>query len=272
LTTVWGATTEVQRFAAPGVQTGATLTTDEGGGVTVIQQFDGAGWNRTSAQIVQDHGGGSVETQAFDANWNQLSATLVTTYGTTVETQAFDGAWNQTGATIVSHSDADTTQTQTFDGAWNQIGAEIVTVSGDQTTDRHFDGAWALTGGSVTTALSTTVDRVDSYDSGWTLLTSLTEATVRGAVGPQVFAGTAGVATTYVFDPGDIDGDAFASFTGAAASASGHDVIQFDGYGAAAHLVQLSASHWEVVSPTHQSEIFTVIGAFNPSAGDVVFH
>jgi hypothetical protein len=87
----------------------------------------------------------------------------------------------------------------------------------------------------------------------------------------ESFASTPGIATTYVFSPGDIDGDAFSQFVTDAMDPYSHDVLEFVGYGAGAALTQIDSSHWQISAPGHASEVFTLAASLNPAAGDVIF-
>jgi autotransporter passenger strand-loop-strand repeat protein len=271
-TQIQGGDTIVQTFGGAWNQLSASITAnDAADGVTITQTFDSA-WSQTSAVRVADLGGGVVQTQYFDAHWNQTSATRVTSNSDgSVETQDFNANWVQTGATIVSHPNVSTTITQYFDSAWNQLSADIVTVSGDVTTDRTFDARWNPTGGTVTTAIDATTDLVQTYDAAWDRLANGDHLIVSAQPGPQVFVSDSGVPATYVFHPGDINGDAFSGFVTAAANPAAHDVLEFVGYGAGAALTQIDASHWRITAPGQATEVFTLAAALNPAAGDVVF-
>ncbi len=186
-------------------------------------------------------------------------------------TQDFNALWVQTAATIVSHPSANVTATQNFDGDWRQIDADVLTVSGDQSTDQTFDADWAITGGIVTTQTGPNTETIALYNAQSVLQSTTTEAIIQAHAGPEVFASTPGTPTVFEFDPGQINGDAFARFVTAQSDPTSHDVLEFIGYGPGAHLTQIDSTHWEVVSQFDPPEVFILAGALNPAAGDVVF-
>ncbi len=269
-TTVAGDETIVQGFDGAWNQLSASIVTSDGKGVTVTQAFDSA-WRQVSATYVVDQGN-TVITQDFDAAWRQMAASIVTDLGGgTVETQDFDGNWSQTGATIVQHPNAASTITQHFDSAWRQMSAEIATISGSQTIDQTFDGNWNLTGGTVATLLSPDTDLIQTYDAQWNSISGGDQLTVQGQAAIESFADTPGVPTTFVFSPGDINGDAFSNFVTDAMNSSAHDVLKFIGYGPGAALSQIDASHWQITAPGMATEVFTLAAELNPAAGDAFF-
>ncbi len=171
----------------------------------------------------------------------------------------------------MQHPNANTTTTQTFDSAWDQLSADIVTVSGAVTTDDHYGAAWNLTGSTVTSALGPQTDLIQSFDAYGDHLAGQDQLVVQAQAGPQVFADAPGVATTWVLQPGDVNGDAFSGFVTAAMNPMVHDVLAFEGYGPTAALSQIDASHWQITAQGHATEVFTLAASLNPAAGDVVF-
>ncbi len=161
--------------------------------------------------------------------------------------------------------------TQTFDPDWDQISADIVTASGAVTIDQQFNGDWTLTGGTVTSTIGPNVDFVQAYDANWDQIANSGHLYVYAQAGLESFAAPTGIAVTYVIQPGDINGDAFSGFVTAAMNPGSHDVLEFEGYGPGAGLTQIDASHWQISAPGRASEVFTLAGMLNPSAGDVVF-
>jgi hypothetical protein len=268
-TQVDGARTIVQDFIGGFFQQSASITTqDAADGSTITQFFDSA-WNQTSA-VLTVSAGDTVKTQDFNSAWVQTSASIVTTTGGSVETQDFDANWNQTGASIVTHPNTSTTIVQDFDGGWNQLSASIVTVSGGTTIEYDYSGSWTLIGGTVTSALNAETDLIQTYDAAWTHEANEDRLVVQAQPGLQVFDGDSGVATTYVFHPGDLAGDAFTHFVTAAQDPTAHDVLDFIGYGAGAALTQIDSSHWQISAPGLATEVFTLSANLN-LATDVKF-
>jgi hypothetical protein len=266
-----GGSTELQDFNGSWQQTDATLTYSQGGGASLVEAFDGS-WDFLGAVTTQVQGDATI-VQDFGSAWQPLSASIVTSAGGgEIETQYFDGNWTQISATIVQHPSANQTVTQYFGADWNQISADILTVSGAQTIDQQFDGAWNLTGGTVTSAVGANEDLVQIYGPQWTVEVGQDRLIVYGQPGVESFADTPGLPTTFVFAPGDINGDAFSGFVTTAMDPSAHDVIAFDGYGPTASLTQIDASHWQISAQGHATEVFTLAASLNPAAGDVVFH
>jgi autotransporter passenger strand-loop-strand repeat protein len=270
-TQVNGGETIVQTFDGAFNQLSASITTTPAAGVSITQYFNSA-WSQTSAAYVTDGANGSVRTQYFNSAWQQTSATQVTELGGgELETQSFNGSWQQTSATIVQHPSAGVTITQNFDSAWDQLSADILTVSGAVSTDQTFNGSWQLTGGTVSTQLSPTTELVQTYDSSWDRLLGEDRLIVTATSGLESFADTPGAPTTWVFQPGQINGDAFSGFVTSAMDPSAHDVLEFVGYGPTATLTQIDASHWQITAQGHATEVFTLAANLNPAAGDVVF-
>jgi autotransporter-associated beta strand protein len=269
-TQVEGNRTVIQTFDGAWNQQSAVIVDNAGGGITITQDFN-SHWIQTSATYVSDNGAGQVIAQDFDAQWHQLSASIVTALGGgETETQYFDANWMQTAATIVQHPSANETVTQDFNGTWNQLDASIVTVNASQTIDQQFDGAWNLTGGTVTTTLGADADLVETYNSNWTLIAGEDRLVVRGQPAVESFAHTQGLPTTYVFHPGDINGDAFASFVTFEQNPAAHDVLEFVGYGASASLSAIDAVHWQITATGLPTEVFTLPAAL-VTGYDVVF-
>jgi hypothetical protein len=245
----------------------AAVRTSVAGAQTVTQDFNGA-WSQTSASIVTT-AGASVVTQTFDGAWSQTSARIVTTNGSTTIDQQFDGRWNQTSAQITQQLAANVTEEQVFNGAWQQTSAQIITVDGISTIDQRFDAGWNFLGAAITNQVSPDLQVVRTYDAHWTETGITEQAFAFGQTAAQSFTGT-GTPTTYVFHPGQIDGDSFTAFASGAGGVAAHDVLEFVGYGAGAHLTQLDATHWQVGAIGRASEIFTIAG-LSPASGDATF-
>jgi hypothetical protein len=301
--TVTGNETEFQNFDGNWNQQSASITFNEGGGDSVVQNFDSS-WNQTGAVVTTVNGFGTIvqnfspswvqtsatitrvngeltETQNFDANWNQTSANLTFKLENgTVESQNFDGDWNQTSATYTTVND-DQTQTQDYDASWVQTGATIVTVSGGQTTTQTFDANWNQTGVTIDTpnATSSLLDRFDTYNGQWQQ-TGETDTALNGGVSYYVFAVAGGAqsftaatthSTTYIFTPGSLAADSIAGLHTLNLGGAIHDVIDFEGYGSGAHLVQVNATEWQLVSTNHATESFTLTGGSTLGDGDYAF-
>ena len=274
-----GGNSIVQNFNGSWVQTGAVITTVNGS-TTQVQNFD-PNWAQQSASITQVNGA-VTQTQNFDANWNQTSANLTTNLGGgLVESQNFDAHWTQTSASITSHPSANQTEIQNFNASWVQTSATIATVANGQTTTQSFDGGWTFQGATIDTpnpdaALS---DRLDTYGPNWNPLTEVdtflnggqSYFTYGTSGGGQSFTAASGHSTTFIFTPGQITGDAIAGLHSNNVGGSLHDVIDFEGYGAGAHLVQVDSTHWQVVSTGHATETFTLTGGAVLAAGDYAF-
>ena len=304
ITQVNGAFTQVQNFDGNWNQLNASITDTEGGGNSVVQNFDGS-WNQTGAVVTTVNGsktqvqtfnpswvqlsatittvnGAVTQTQNFDGNWNQTSANL--TYalaGGGVKSQNFDGDWQQTSASITSHPAANQTQVQIFNASWQQTSATVATVANGQTTTQSFNGSWVFQGATIDTpnpdaALS---DRLDTYGANWNPLTEVdtflnggqSYFTYGTSGGGQSFTAAAGHSTTFIFTPGEIAGDAIAGLHTLNLGGAIHDVIDFEGYGAGAHLLQVDATHWQVVSTNNATESFTLTGGATLAAGDYAF-
>ena len=301
---VTGNVTELQTFDGAWRQQSATITTDNGGGDSVVQSFDGA-WTQTGATVTTVTGattivqtfnpswaqqsatvttvnGAVTETQNFDAHWNQTSANLTTTLGGgVVESQNFNASWVQTGATLTSHPSANQTEVQTFNAAWQQTGATLATVANGQTTTQSFNGSWLFQGATIDTpnpdaALS---DRLDTYGANWNPLSEVDTLLNGGQSffaygvggGGQAFTAAAGHSTTFVFTPGQVAGDTISGLHTNNLGGAIHDVIDFEGFGAGAHLVQTDATHWQVVSTNNPTETFTLAGGATLGDGDYAF-
>ncbi len=279
ITTVNGNTTEVQSFNGSWVQTGATFTTVNGN-VTIVQTFD-ANWNQLSATRT-DVETGYTEVQNFNASWVQTSASLTFNLPSgAVETQYFDAHWNQTSATLVTHPTAAETETQTFNASWVQTGAAIVTVTGGQTTTQTFDANWNQLGVTIDTPLSSgpITDRLQTFSGNWALLSEVDTQTNTGqdyiaygqTGGGTTFTASASHSTTYVFDPGQLKNVVLSGLHTLSLNNAIHDVIDFEGYGAGAHLVQVNSTTWQIVSTNNPTETFQVTGGGTLADGDYQF-
>jgi hypothetical protein len=303
--TLGGGETEVQNFNGTWQQQTASLTWNQGGGNSEVQNFDGS-WNMTSA-VVTTVSGATTIVQNFDSHWNQTSATYTIINGDVTETQHFDAHWTQTSAnltialangavesqdfnanwqqtdaTLTTHPSANVTEIQTFDANWVQTGASEITVNGTQTTTQTFDANWNMTGATISNALnsSTITTKLDTYGPTWNPLTEVDTAPNGGqsffvygqAGGGQSFTAATSHSTTFVFDPGQITGDTISGLHSLNLGGSIHDVIDFEGYGAGAHLTQIDATHWQIVSTGHASETFTLTGGATLGTGDYFFH
>ncbi len=299
-----GAFTQVQNFDGNWNQLNASITNTEGGGNSVVQNFDGS-WNQTGA-VVTTVNGSKTQVQTFNASWVQLSATITTVNGAVTQTQNFDGNWNQTSAnltttlasgavqsqnfnaswqqtsaSITSHPSANQTQVQNFNASWQQTSATITTVAGGQTTTQSFNGSWTFQGATIDTPypFGALTDRLDTYDAAWNPLSEVDTAYNGGqsyfiwgqAGGAQTFIADSAHSTTYIFTPGSVAGDAIAGLHTLNLGGAIHDVIDFEGYGAGAHLVQVDATHWQVVATGDASETFSLTGGETLGAGDYAF-
>ena len=299
-----GAITQVQNFDGSWNQLNASITNDLGGGDSIVQNFDGS-WTQTGA-VITTVSGSTTQVQNFNASWVQQSATITTVNGAVTQTQNFDGSWNQTSAnlttnlgggvvesqnfnaswvqtsaSITSHPSANQTEIQSFDASWRQTSATIATVANGQTTTQSFNGAWVFQGATIDTpnpdaALS---DRLNTYGPDWNALTEVdtflnggqSYFTYGTSGGGQSFTAAAGHSTTFIFTPGQIAGDSIAGLHSNNLGGAIHDVIDFEGFGAGAHLVQVDATHWQVVSTGHATESFTLTGGATLAAGDYAF-
>ena len=299
-----GNVTQLQNFDGSWRQLNASITTDNGAGNTIVQTFDGA-WNQTGATVTSVNGAATIvqnfnpswvqlsasittvngavtETQNFDANWNQTSANLTTNLGGgVVESQNFDASWAQTSATLTTHPTANQTEIQNFNASWQQTSATIASVAGGQTTTQSFNGSWVFQGATIDTPNpdAALADRLDSYGANWVQLTEV-ETFLNGGKsyftygqpgGGQTFALAAAHSTTLIFTPGQVAGDTISGLHSLNLGGSIHDVIDFEGYGAGAHLVQVDATHYQVVSTGHATESFTLTGGADLLAGDYAF-
>jgi hypothetical protein len=248
------------QFNSAWVFQGATGVQVEGN-TTYTERFDSA-WAFQGATAV-DVEGSTTYTEQFDSGWNFQGATSVDLEAGATYTDRFDPSWTFQGATVVQVS-GNTTFTEQFNSAWAFQGATTVQSYGATNIDQSFDSSWTLTGYSVVSALGGGLSQTATYTAN-NVLTGVSEQQVTsGTAGPEVFTGGTGVATTVVFTPGAIDGDAFASFV------TGQDRLEFDGYGPGAALTEIDATHWRLTALGHASEVFTVTGSFNP-ATDAVF-
>ncbi len=190
-----------------------------------------------------------------------------------METQYFGPDWNQLSATMLTYPGAGVTETQSFGPDWGLLSYEIDTVVGSQTSAQQFDANGDLMGGTVTTELSPQADLVQTYDSSWNPIAGDEALFVYGqAGGKQVLVAPAGVPTTFVLGPGQVDGDAFSGFVTAAMDPASHDVLDFVGFGPGAALTQVASSHWQLPAPTQTTQVFTLSGTLSVAAGDVVFN
>jgi hypothetical protein len=187
-----------------------------------------------------------------------------------VVTQDFDSAWRQVSADIEHTLGGGKTETLYYDANWSLLSSTVVTVSGAVTTEQDYDASSHLLGGTISTALGPDTTLVQTLNSSWAGFAP-DRLVVQAQSGLESFADTPGVATTFIFNPGDIAGDAFSGFVTAATNPSVHDVLEFVGYGAGAAISQVDASHWEVTAPGLATEVFTLSGALSVAAGDVKF-
>ncbi len=302
--TVTGNETQFQTFDGNWNQQSASITFDYGGGDTVVQNFDGS-WNQTGAVLTTVNGnvtvvqnfyanwaqksatittvnGAATETQNFDNSWNQISANITTNLaGGEVESQNYDANWRQVSATLTTQPSADQTEVQTFDGSWQQDAATITTVANGQTTTQSFDGNWVQITATIDTPNPTSalLDRLDVYDDQWRLQVE-TDTALNGGVsyfdygvsgGAEGFTASTSHSTTYVFTPGTLNGDVIAGLHTLNLGGAIHDVIDFEGYGAGAHLVQVNSTEWQLVSNDRATETFTLTGGSILGDGDYAF-
>ena len=270
---------EVQTFDGSFNMTGATITNVYGAS-TVVQNFD-ANFVQLSATITQVYGN-VTETQNFGASWVQTSSNLTTTYADgSVESQNFDANWVQTSATITTQPSAGQTIVQYFDANWNHTSATIVWVNGGQTTTQYDDAIWNMLSATVDTVFTSgaLAEKLVTLGPPWTPLTEVDTAANGGksyfTYGPNggghSFTAASGHSTTFIFTPGQIAGDTIAGLHSNNLGGAIHDVIDFEGYGAGAHLVQTDSTHWQVVSTGHATESFTLTGGATLAAGDYAF-
>ena len=304
LTTYAGGVTELQNYDGSWHQLSASITTPISNGGAIVQNFDGS-WTMTSASITNDYGantvvqnfnanwvqvsatitqvyGNVVETQNFGATWSQLSSNLTTTNADgTVESQNFDANWNQTSATITAHPNAGETVIQYFNANWVQTSATIIWVGNGQTTTQNDDANWNTLSATVDTVLTSgaVTDRLISYGPTWNVLSEVDTATNGGKSyfvfgqtgGNQTFTAASGNSSTFIFAPGTVAGDTINGLHTLNLGGSIHDVIDFQGYGSGAHLVQVDATHWQIVATGDTTETFTVTGGATLAAGDYAF-
>jgi hypothetical protein len=299
-----GGFTQVQNFDGAWNQLNASITQDNGGGNTVVQYFDGA-WVQTSG-VITTVSGATTEVQNFDPHWNQTSATLTQVIGNmtetqhfnaswvqtsanlsfdlgggTIESQNFDANWVQTSASITTHPSANQTTVQNFSASWVQTSASTTTIAGGQTTIQSFDATWNQLSATIDTpnAFGSGSDRFQTFDAHWNLASEIDTATNTGqsyftfgvAGSVQSYTAPSGHSTTFVFTPGSIAGDSITGLHSLNLGGAIHDVIDFQGYGAGAHLVQVDSTHWQVVSTNHATESFQILGGSSLGDGDYAF-
>jgi hypothetical protein len=272
-----GSETVTQNFDGSWNQLNATITTVYGN-ETVTQAFDPS-WNLTGATITTASGGQTV-VQIFSAGWHLTSAMITTVNGEQTVTQDFDGDWNQTSATV-STVYGDQTVDQNFDATWNQTSSTVVTVQGDQTITQNFDAAWNMKGGTILTVVNSggLATKLDTYNANWTPVSEVDTATdgsqswfVYGQAGGfETFTAATGHSTTFVLDPGQVQGDTINGLHTLNLGGSTHDVIQFDGFGADAILRPLGGSLWQISYGHGQEESFALTGGALLSTGDYLF-
>jgi len=154
-------------------------------------------------------------------------------------------------------------------------------VTNGQTITQQDDANWNILGATVDSpnpdpALS---DRLDTYGPNWNLLTEVDTATNTGqsyfvwgqANGGQTFTASTTHSTTFIFTPGTLNGDTIAGLNTLNLGGSIHDVIDFEGYGAGAHLVQTSATQWQIIATGDATETFTLTGGAILGDGDYAF-
>ena len=299
-----GGVTELQNFDGAWHQLNATITFQFGNGGSEVQSFDGS-FNMTGATVTNVYGASSV-VQNFNANWVQLSATVTQAFGNitetqnfgaswvqtssnltttfadgSVESQNFDANWIQTSATTTTHPNAGESIIQYFDAGWNHTSTTFVWVNGNQTTTQYDDANWNMLNATVDTVFTAgaLADQLVTYGPAWTRLGEVDTATNGGKSyftygttgGGQNVTAASGHSTTFIFTPGQIAGDAIAGLHTNNLGGAIHDVIDFKGYGAGAHLVQVDATHWQVVSTNNPTEAFTLTGGATLAAGDYAF-
>jgi hypothetical protein len=299
-----GGVTQVQNFDGSWNQLNASITHDNGGGNSVVQYFD-ATWNQTSG-VITTVNGATTEVQNFDPNWNQTSATLTQVNGNmtetqhfnaswvqtsanlsfnlgggTIESQNFDANWVQTSASITTHPSANQTTVQNFNASWVQTSASTTTLANGQTTTQQFDATWNQLSVTIDTpnAFGAGSDRFQTLDAHWNLASEVDTAANTGqsyftfgvAGSVQSYTAAAGHSTTFVFTPGSIVGDSITGMHTLNLGGAIHDVIDFQGYGAGAHLVQVDSTHWQVVSTNHATESFQILGGSSLGDGDYAF-
>ncbi len=279
ITQVNGAFTQVQNFDGNWNQLNASITNTEGGGNSVVQNFDGS-WNQTGA-VVTTVNGSKTQVQTFNASWVQLSATITTVNGAVTQTQTFDGNWNQTSANLTTTLTDGAVQSQNFNASWQQTSATIATVANGQTTTQSFNGSWTFLGATIDAPFTSgaLTDQLDTYGATWNQLSEVDTAANGGqsyfiwgqAGGAQTFTAASAHSTTFIFTPGTLAGDAIAGLHTLNLGGAIHDVIDFEGYAAGAHLVQVNSTEWQVVATGDASETFSLTGGETLGAGDYAF-
>jgi hypothetical protein len=149
------------------------------------------------------------------------------------------------------------------------------------TSAQTYDGSWTLLGATIATAVDTggLYSQFATYDSHWNLLSQLDTQTngqenyfIYGqAGGGQTIAAPSTHSDTFVFTPGELNGDVISGLNTLNLGGPIHDVIDFVGYGAGAALVQLSATQWEVTSANNPTETFTLTRVATLADGDYGF-
>ena len=146
---------------------------------------------------------------------------------------------------------------------------------------QNFSGDWQFLGATddMRSATAPIADRFITFDSGWSLL-SETDTLQSGQVAHVVYGQAGGGLTlaassaygqTFVFTPGTLNGDTLGGLKTLSLGGGLTDVIDFEGYGAGASLVQVNATTWQVVANGLATETFQVTGGGVIGNGDYQF-
>ena len=139
-----------------------------------------------------------------------------------------------------------------------------------------------MTGATVNTVFSggPLYSQLNSYDANWKRVSQLDAGSngqetyfVYGQAGrrPDDHRALRPFGTPSSSRPGTLTGDTLLGLHTLNLGGSLHDVIDFVGYGTGAALIQLNATQWEVTSPDHATETFTLTGGATLAAGDYSF-